>query len=80
MLRETQKLPGFKRNATNRLQIAASVAALDIAPKLTAFRLFNGGWMGNYGGFDYNLFRKLPTVFFAAVLSSPLAVALSATR
>lgn len=80
MFRETNKLPAFKRNATNRFQIAASVAALDIAPKLTAFRLFNGGWMSNYGGFDYNLFRKLPTVMFAAICSSPLAVALSATR
>lgn len=80
MLRETHKLPGFKRNAMNRFQIGASVAVLDIAPKLTAWRIFNGGWMSNYGGFDYNLFRKLPTAFFAAVVSSPLAVGLSAAR
>lgn len=80
MFKETHKLPNFTRNATNRFQIAASVAALDIAPKLTAFRWFNSGWMSNYGGFDYNLFRKLPTVFFAAVLSSPLSVALSMTQ
>jgi hypothetical protein len=80
MLKETHKLPNFKSNASNRFQMAATVAALDIAPKLTAFRSLNSGWMSNYGGFDYNLFRKLPTVFFAALLSSPFAVVSSVTK
>ena len=80
LFKETHKLPKFKANATNRFQLATTVAALDIAPKLTFFRLFNSGWMSNYGGFDYNLFRKLPTVFFAALCASPLAVISSVTK
>ena len=80
MFKETHKLPNFKKNAGNRLQIATAVAVLDIAPKLAAFRSLNSGWMSNYGGFDYNLFRKMPTTFFAAVIASPLAVALSMTK
>lgn len=47
---------------------------LDIGLKLAIFRQFNSGWQSNFGGFDYNLYRKMPTTFAAAVAAAPFGV------
>jgi len=34
----------------------------------------NSGWSANFGGFEYNFYRKVPTFFLSMVASSPFGV------
>jgi hypothetical protein len=49
-------------------------AFLDIGLNLALFHQFNSIWQSNFGGFDYNLYRKMPTTFAAAVVAAPFGV------
>jgi hypothetical protein len=42
---------------------------------MALFRTFNSGWCSNFGGFEYNFYRKVPTFFAPFILASPLGVA-----
>lgn len=68
-------LESFNKSMKDGRQIALFGAFFDMGLKIAVYRQFNSGWQSNFGGFDYNLFRKMPTAFAAFVVSSPFAVA-----
>jgi hypothetical protein len=43
-LRETMKLPSFKRAIYNRGQYSLAIGSTDIAARIYTFRYFNNGW------------------------------------
>jgi hypothetical protein len=47
-----------------------------IGPQVALVRQFNSGWCSNFGGFDYNLYRKVPTMLAPFLLTSPIGVAI----
>ena len=58
------------------MQYAVTGAFLDMGLKLAVMRQLNSGWQSNFGGFDYNFFRKIPTFLMAFMITSPFGVAL----
>jgi hypothetical protein len=56
-------------------QIALYSGFFDMGLKIACYRQFNSGWQQNFGGFDYNIFRRVPTVLLSFLVSSPFAVA-----
>jgi hypothetical protein len=74
-IRETLKLESFRSGLKNRLQLGATVGVVAIAPQIAMMRQFNSGWSNNFGGFEYNYYRKFPSIIGAAILSSPFGIA-----
>ncbi len=52
-LRETIKMPSFKRAMKNRSQYAFVIGSTDIASRIYAFRYLNNGWQKPLGGFEW---------------------------
>jgi hypothetical protein len=49
-------------------------AFLDIGAKIALLRQANSGWSANFGGFETNYYRKIPTFLAPMVFSSPFGV------
>lgn len=68
-------LQSFNKAMKDSRQLALFGAFFDIGLKLAVYRQFNSGWQANFGGFDYNAYRKIPTTLAAFIVTSPFAVA-----
>lgn len=78
-IRETRNLESFRNGLASRMQLGVATGALSIAAQVAALRQLNSGWSANFGGFEYSYYRKLATIFAAAVVSSPTGVLLDMT-
>lgn len=58
------------------MQLGIATGTLSVAPQIALLRQFNSGWSNNFGGFQYNYYRKFPTIMAAALLSSPFGIAI----
>lgn len=58
----------------NRTQRILAGAFLDIGAKIALLRQANSGWSSNFGGFEYNYYRKIHTFLLPMVATSPLGV------
>lgn len=67
-------LESFSKGLKDVRHLTLYGAFFDMGLKLAVFRQFNSGWQSNFGGFDYNLYRKIPTTFAAALVSAPFGV------
>lgn len=71
-----KKLDGYSSHLKNKMQFAISDAFFGTGLLYTAFRTFNSGWSNNFGGVEWSYYRKFPTFLAAAIVASPVGVAL----
>lgn len=57
-----------------------SIGTFDWGARLAAFRWVNSGWQLTFGGFEFNVTRKIPTAIFAAGITAPLSVPFEIAR
>ena len=58
----------------NVTQKALYGGLIDMSSKIALFRYMNSGWSCNFGGFEYNFYRKIPTMLLPFIITSPLSV------
>lgn len=74
------QMDNFKKALKNRNQYGLSIGLTDIASRVACFRWVNGGWQRQWGGFEYNLFRKIPGALFTAAFTAPISVPFEMAR
>ena len=79
-LRETMKMPSFKRAMLNRGQYSLAIGSTDIAARIYTFRYLNNGWQKPFGAFEFQFLRKLPGTILGALVSAPVGVPFELAR
>lgn len=67
-------LESFNKGLKDVRHLALYGAFFDMGLKLAVLRQFNSGWQNNFGGFEYNYYRKIPTFFATFLVTSPFGV------
>jgi len=57
-----------------------TIGSFDIASRVAIWRWSAGGWQRNFGGFEPNSLRKVPSGLFAALITAPVSIPFEMAR
>lgn len=73
-------MDNYRLALKNRWQYAFAMGTFSTAPTYAFFRWINGGWERPFGGFEYNILRKIPGAIVTAAVTAPLSVPFEIAR